>query len=58
MIKFVMVALILMPNGQVQTHAFPQAQFNSMVECEEVGKAIKRVRKEVLAFECVAQTVL
>jgi hypothetical protein len=58
MIKVVMVALLLMPNGDIKTHAFPEAQFNSMADCEKVGNAIQRVRKEVLTFKCVEYTEL
>jgi hypothetical protein len=58
MIKFIMVVLIMVPSGDVQTHALTEAQFNSKAECEKVGRAIEHVRPEVLAFKCVEQTVL
>lgn len=56
MIKFIMVVLIMMPSGDVQTHALSEAQFSSKADCEKVGRAIEHVRPEVLSFKCVIQT--
>jgi hypothetical protein len=56
MIKFILVVLIMMPSGEVQTHALTEARFTSKANCYKVGRAIEHVRPEVLSFKCVMQT--
>lgn len=56
MIKFIMVVLIMMPSGEVETRALTEAHFSSKANCYKVGRAIEHVRPEVLSFKCVMQT--